>query len=172
ALFMEPAYDTLNSNAIGFVKGTVSSYYALDDSKRFILAGKATAGSIFAPSVEAIPASRRYIAGGGGSIRGYAYRNVGPRVDGEVTGGRSIIELSGEVRIQVTETIGVVGFVDAGNAYEDSFPDFSEGLKVGVGGGLRYFTPIGPLRIDAAVPLDPEKDDPDFALYVGLSQAF
>ncbi len=172
ALFMEPAYDTLNSNAMGFVKGTVSSYFALDDSKRFILAGKATAGSIFAPSVEAIPASRRYIAGGGGSIRGYAYRNVGPRVDGEVTGGRSIIELSGEVRIQVTETIGVVGFVDAGNAYEDSFPDFSEGLKVGVGGGLRYFTPIGPLRIDAAVPLDPEKDDPDFALYVGLSQAF
>ncbi len=171
-LLAEPAYDTLNSNAMGFFKGTVSSYFALDKSKRFILAGKATAGSILAPSVESVPASRRYIAGGGGSIRGYAYRNVGPRVDGEVTGGRSLIELSGEVRIQVTETIGVVGFVDAGNAYEDSFPDFSEGLKVGVGGGLRYFTPIGPLRVDAAIPLDPEKDDPDFALYVGLSQAF
>ncbi|CTQ53982.1 Autotransporter assembly factor TamA [Roseibium album] len=172
ALFAEPAYDTLNANAMGFVKGTVSSYYALDKSKRFILAGKATAGSIFAPSVESVPASRRYIAGGGGSIRGYAYRNVGPRVDGEVVGGRSLIELSGEVRIRVTETIGVVGFVDAGNAYENSFPDFSEGLKVGVGAGLRYFTPIGPLRIDAAIPLDPGNDDPDFALYVGLSQAF
>lgn len=172
SVFAEPAYDTLNSNAMGFVRGTVSSYYALDQSKRFILAGKATAGSIFAPSVESIPASRRYIAGGGGSIRGYAYRNVGPRVNGEVVGGRSLIELSGEVRVKVTETIGVVGFVDAGNAYEDSIPDFSEGLKVGVGGGLRYFTPIGPLRIDAAVPLDPGQDDPDFALYVGLSQAF
>ncbi|PVB63523.1 autotransporter assembly complex family protein [Labrenzia sp. 011] len=172
ALFAEPAYDTLNSNAMGFLKGTVSSYYALDKAKRFILAGKVSAGSIFAPSVESVPASRRFIAGGGGSIRGYAYRNVGPRVDGEVVGGRSLIELSGEVRVQVTETIGVVGFVDAGNAYEDSFPDFSEGLKVGVGAGLRYFTPIGPLRIDAAVPLDPGKDDPDFALYVGLSQAF
>ncbi len=172
ALFAEPAYDTLNSNAMGFVKGTVSSYYALDESKRFILAGKVTAGSIFAPSVESVPASRRYIAGGGGSIRGYAYRNVGPRVDGEVTGGRSLIELSGEIRVQMTETIGVVGFVDAGNAYENSFPDFSEGLKVGVGTGLRYFTPIGPLRIDAAIPLDPGPGDPDFALYVGLSQAF
>lgn len=172
ALFAEPAYDTLNSNGMGFVKGTVSSYVALDDSKRFILAGKVSAGSILAPSVEAVPASRRLIAGGGGSIRGYAYRNVGPRVDGEVTGGRSLIELSGEVRVKVTDTIGIVGFVDAGNAYEDSVPDFSESLKVGVGAGLRYFTPIGPLRIDAAVPLDPEQDDPDFALYVGLSQAF
>lgn len=172
ALFAEPAYDTLNSNAMGFMKGTVSSYYALDEAKRFILAGKASAGSILAPSVEAVPASRRFIAGGGGSIRGYAYRNVGPRVDGEVVGGRSLVELSGEVRIRMTETIGVVGFVDAGNAYEDSIPDFSESLKVGVGAGLRYFTPIGPLRIDAAVPLDPGPNDPDFALYVGLSQAF
>ncbi len=172
ALFAEPAYDTLNSNAMGFVKGTVSSYYALDEAKRFILAGKVSAGSIIAPSVQSVPASRRFIAGGGGSIRGYAYRNVGPRVNGEVSGGRSILELSGEVRVKVTETIGIVGFIDAGNAYEDSFPDFSESLKVGVGAGLRYFTPIGPLRIDAAVPLDPGQDDPDFALYVGLSQAF
>lgn len=172
ALFAEPAYDTLNSNAMGFVKGTVSSYYALDEAKRFILAGRVSAGSILAPSVEAVPASRRLIAGGGGSIRGYAYRNVGPRVNGEVAGGRSLIELSGEVRVKVTDTIGIVGFVDAGNAYEDSVPDFSEELKVGVGAGLRYFTPIGPLRVDAAIPLDPEQDDPDFALYVGLSQAF
>ena len=172
ALFAEPAYDTLNSNAMGFMKGTVSSYYALDEAKRFILAGKVSAGSILAPSVESVPASRRFIAGGGGSIRGYAYRNVGPRVNGEVVGGRSLLELSGEVRVRVTETIGIVGFVDAGNAYEDSIPDFSESLKVGVGAGLRYFTPIGPLRIDAAIPLDPGPEDPDFALYVGLSQAF
>ncbi|WP_305987198.1 autotransporter assembly complex family protein [Roseibium sp. MMSF_3544] len=172
ALFAEPAYDTLNSNAMGFVKGTVSSYYALDEAKRFILAGRVSAGSIFAPSVESVPASRRFIAGGGGSIRGYAYRNVGPRVNGEVVGGRSLVELSGEVRVRVTESIGIVGFVDAGNAYEDSIPDFSEELKIGVGAGLRYFTPIGPLRVDAAIPLDPGQDDPDFALYVGLSQAF
>ncbi|WP_345779323.1 autotransporter assembly complex family protein [Roseibium sediminicola] len=172
ALYAEPAYDALNSNAMGFVKGTVSSYYALDEAKRFILAGRVSAGSILAPSVESVPASRRLIAGGGGSIRGYAYRNVGPRVNGEVAGGRSLIELSGEVRVKVTDTIGIVGFVDAGNAYEDSVPDFSEELKVGVGAGLRYFTPIGPLRVDAAIPLDPEQDDPDFALYVGLSQAF
>ncbi|WP_306148538.1 MULTISPECIES: autotransporter assembly complex family protein [unclassified Roseibium] len=172
ALFGEPAYDAKNGNGMGFLQGTVSSYYALDEAKRFILAGKLSAGSIIAPSVSAVPANRRLIAGGGGSIRGYAYRNVGPRLNGEVVGGRSLIEMSGEVRVRITETIGVVGFVDAGNAYEDTIPDFSDGLKIGVGAGLRYFTPIGPLRVDAAVPLDPEQDDPSFALYVGLSQAF
>lgn len=172
SLFGEPAYDIRNSNALLFMKGTVSTYRALDAAGRFILAGKASLGSILGPKTSDIPASRRYIAGGGGSIRGYAYRNVGPRVGGEVAGGRSLLELSGEVRTKVTDTIGLVGFVDAGNAYNDSFPDFSAPLKVGVGAGIRYFTPIGPLRIDAAVPLSPEKDDPDFALYVGLSQAF
>ncbi|MEP2706072.1 MAG: autotransporter assembly complex family protein [Roseibium sp.] len=172
AIFGEPAYDTIGNNPMGFIKGTVSSYYALDEAKRFILAGKVAAGSIIAPSVSSVPASRRLIAGGGGSIRGYGYRNVGPRLNGEVVGGRSLLELSGEVRVKITDTIGVVGFVDAGNAYKNSVPDFSEGLKIGVGAGLRYFTPIGPLRIDAAIPLDPGQDDPDFALYVGLSQAF
>jgi len=171
-LAVEPAYDTLQNNQMLFIRGTASTYVALDDAKRFILAGKVSAGTILGPEIQDIPANRRLIAGGGGSIRGYAYRNVGPRVNGEVVGGRSLLELSGEVRIKVTDTIGVVGFVDAGNAYEDEIPDFSEPFKIGVGAGIRYFTPIGPLRVDAAIPLDPEKDDPDFALYVGLSQAF
>ena len=87
-------------------------------------------------------------------------------------GGRSFVEASGEIRMKATETIGLVGFVDAGNSFDAMYPDFSQGLKVGVGAGLRYFTPVGPLRFDIAVPLDPEKDDPDFAIYVGLSQAF
>ncbi|WP_340276509.1 autotransporter assembly complex protein TamA [Roseibium algae] len=172
AASLEPAYDTLNSNAMVFIKATVSSYVALDEAKRFILAGKIAGGSILGPSIEDIPASQRFIAGGGGSIRGYAYRNVGPRKNGQVTGGRSLLEVSGEIRVRMTDTIGMVGFVDAGNAYADSTPDLSKPLKIGVGAGIRYFTPIGPLRIDAAVPLDPEKDDPEFALYVGLSQAF
>ena len=169
---IEPAYDTINSTGLFFMKGTASTYLALDDAKRFILAGKVTAGSIIAPSVDDVPASRRFIAGGGGSIRGYAYRNVGPRKNGEIVGGRSLVELSGEVRVKATDTVGFVGFVDAGNAYDGSVPDFSDPFKIGVGAGVRYFTPIGPLRVDAAIPLDAGKDDPDFALYVGLSQAF
>ncbi len=172
AAALEPAYDTLNNTGMVFAKATASSYVALDEAKRFILAGRISAGSILAPSVDDVPASRRLIAGGGGSIRGYAYRNVGPRVNGEVVGGRSQVEFSGEVRIKATDTIGFVAFIDGGNAFEESIPDFSEPIKLGVGAGVRYYTPIGPLRVDAAIPLDPGKDDPDFALYVGLSQAF
>lgn len=170
--FAEPAYDIRNRNMMMFMKGSVSSYVALDEAKRFILAGRLAAGSIVGPQVDDIPAGRRFFAGGGGSIRGYAYRNVGPRRNGEVTGGRSLIEMSGEVRVRLTETFGAVAFVDAGNVYNASVPDFSRPFKIGIGAGIRYFTPIGPLRLDVAVPLSPEKGDPDFAIYLGLSQAF
>lgn len=170
--FAEPAYDIRNGNGMMFMKGSFSTYAALDEAKRFILAGRVAAGSIVAPGVDDVPASRRFFAGGGGSIRGYAYRNTGPRRDGEVTGGRSMVELSGEVRVRITESFGVVGFVDAGNSYNAMAPDLSRPFKIGVGGGIRYFTPIGPLRLDVAVPLSPEKDDPEFGVYLGLSQAF
>ena len=170
--FAEPAYDAKGGNFMLFTKAQVSAYQALDESRRFVLAGRLGAGSIIAPSIRAVPAARRFFSGGGGSIRGYAYRNVGPRIAGEVTGGRSFVEASAEVRMKVTETIGLVGFVDAGNSFSSVYPDFSEGLKVGAGAGIRYFTPVGPLRLDVAVPLNPEKDDPSFAVYVGLSQAF
>ncbi len=172
SLFAEPAYDMLGENAMLFTKAEFSTYAALDDARRFVLAGRVAVGSIVGPSIPEIPAARRFFAGGGGSIRGYAYRNVGPRLNGEVTGGRSLFEASAEMRVKITDTIGVVGFVDAGNAFAAMYPDFSESLKIGVGAGVRYYTPVGPLRLDVAVPLDPERDDPDFAVYVGLSQAF
>ncbi|GGE76504.1 membrane protein [Stappia taiwanensis] len=171
-LFAEPAYDMRGGNGMLFVRGYASTYQALDEAKRFVLAGRVGAGSIIAPSVRDVPAARRYFVGGGGSVRGYAYRNIGPRLNGEVTGGRSFVEASAEVRMRVTETIGLVGFVDAGNAFDAMYPDFSQALKIGVGAGLRYFTPVGPLRLDVAVPLSPDKDDPKFAIYLGLSQAF
>lgn len=171
-IFAEPAYDARGKTFMLFTRGQVAAYQALDDAKRFVLAGRVGAGSIVAPSVRSVPAARRFFSGGGGSIRGYAYRNVGPRLGGEVTGGRSYVEASAEIRMKVTDTIGLVGFVDAGNSFSSIYPDFSQGLKVGVGAGIRYFTPVGPLRLDVAVPLNPEKDDPSFAVYVGLSQAF
>jgi translocation and assembly module TamA len=171
-LSAEPAYDAKGNTFLFFTKGEISAYQAIDDARRFVLAGRLGAGSIIAPSVRSVPAARRFFSGGGGSIRGYAYRNVGPRLNGEVTGGRSYVQASAELRMKVTEEIGLVGFVDAGNSFDAIYPDFSEGMKVGVGAGVRYFTPVGPLRLDVAVPLSPEKDDPKFAVYVGLSQAF
>ena len=112
------------------------------------------AGSIVGASVEDIPADRRFYAGGGGSVRGYEYQGIGPKdPEGNPIGGRSYMELSGELRMQVTETIGIVPFVDAGTVSEDEFLG-SARFQVGAGVGLRYLTPFGPLRIDAAVPLN------------------
>lgn len=171
-LFAEPAYDAETGGMMVFTKASASSYWSLDEADRLVLAGRIAGGSIFGPALSDIPPSRRYYVGGGGSVRGYAYRNVGPKVGGEVVGGQSFFETSAEIRARINETWGAVAFIDAGAAYSSQVPDFSEELKVGVGLGLRYFSAIGPLRLDVAVPLSPEKNDPDFAVYVGLSQAF
>ncbi len=72
----------------------------------------------------------------------------------------------------MTDTIGVVPFVDLGAAYKDPLPDFSEQVRVGAGLGLRYLTPLGPLRFDVAVPVNRRHGDPFFAFYVGLGQSF
>jgi len=88
-------------------------------------------------------------------------------------GGRSIVELSFELRTRITETIGVVAFLDGGAAFESQFPDFSEDLLWGAGVGLRYFTPIGPVRLDVGFPLNrrPGIDDA-VQVYVSVGQAF
>jgi translocation and assembly module TamA len=160
-----------NTGVITEVEG--STYWSFDEEDRFVLAVRAAAGSIAGAPRDEIPASRLFFAGGGGSIRGYAYRNVGPRdADGDVVGGRSYVEASVELRARVTESIGIVPFLDAGNAFESSFPDFTDDLKLGAGLGLRYYTGLGAIRVDAAVPLNPGRDDPSFAVYVGLGQSF
>ncbi len=105
-------------------------------------------------------------------MRGYEYQGIGPKdPEGNPIGGLSYMELSGELRVQVTETIGIVPFVDAGLVSEDEFLG-SARFQVGAGVGLRYLTPFGPLRIDAAVPVNPQPGDPDFAIYAGVGRAF
>lgn len=94
------------------------------------------------------------IVGGGGLICGYVYWNVGLCVNGEVVGGCFLIEMFGEVCIKVMDIIGVVGFVDVGNVYEESVLDFGEDLKIGVGVGFRYFILIGLFCIDVVVLFD------------------
>ncbi|MFX9608426.1 BamA/TamA family outer membrane protein, partial [Acinetobacter baumannii] len=77
-----------------------------------------------------------------------------------------------EVRAKVTETIGVVPFVDAGSAFKSELPDFKEQLQVGAGLGLRYYTSLGALRLDVAAPVNPRRNDPKFAIYLGLGESF
>ncbi len=167
-----PFLDVKDIHTFVLGRADASTYVALDEKKRYILAGRVAAGFIAGTGIENVPPDRRFFAGGGGSIRGYAYRNVGPRLDGDVVGGRSLLEASAEFRARITESIGLVPFVDLGAVSESPYPGSDMVFKIGVGLGLRYYTSFGPIRLDFAVPLSPDKDDPDFALYVGLGQAF
>ncbi|PWC85869.1 hypothetical protein TSH100_14980 [Azospirillum sp. TSH100] len=150
-----------------------STYYDLGTDGRYVAAARIGLGSILGTSLADIPPDHRFYAGGGGSVRGYGFQKAGPRdrYDDPV-GGRSLFEIGAELRIKVTESIGVVPFVDAGTVYDKAYPDFSEPLRVGAGLGLRYYTDFGPLRVDVGVPLNPASGDARWQLYLSLGQAF
>lgn len=170
--YAEPSYDILSGAAFVKLKGEGSAYQSLDTASKFVLAERVAVGSIVGTSLEHVPADRRFYSGGGGSVRGYAYQGIGPKdFTGQPIGGLSFFETSVEMRIAITDTIGIVPFVDAGTVSTKVFPDFSD-VKVGAGVGLRYLTPFGPLRIDAAVPLNRDPGDPHFGIYAGIGQAF
>ena len=150
-----------------------STYYALDEDARYVFALRVHVGSEGGASLDDIPANLRFYAGGGGSVRGYRYDSIGPHGPlNFVIGGRSLFETSAELRVKITETIGVVPFFDAGNAFLSSLPNFSQRLQMSAGLGLRYYTAIGPIRLDVAAPLNPRKGDKPVTLYISIGQAF
>lgn len=162
-------------STVGMTVGKLeaSTYYSLDEDARYILAGRIGLGTILGPELDEIPANFRFFAGGGGSVRGYRYRSLGPQGPfGYVVGGRSLLEASFEARIKITDTIGIVPFFDAGNAFESSYPDFKDKLRMSAGLGLRYYTAIGPIRLDIATPLNGRPGDKPVSFYVSIGQAF
>ena len=155
-------------------KARASAYYSLDPDSRFVLAGLVGVGAMGGAELGDIPANWRFYAGGGGSVRGYAYNSLGPTgpFGLAVIGGRSLFQASAELRVRVTDTIGIVPFFDAGNAFATSFPNFSAPLATAVGVGVRYYTAIGPIRADIAFPLDRHVGTGPVALYISIGQAF
>jgi translocation and assembly module TamA len=119
-----------------------------------------------------LPPDQRFYAGGSGTIRGYRYQSVGPQFpDGNPKGGTALAAVGVELRQRFTPTIGGVLFVDAGQVTESANPTAGE-FRVGVGTGVRYYTPIGPIRLDLAFPVRRQPDDDKFEIYLGLGQAF
>ena len=155
------------------LRGGVRSYVDLGaEPGRSVLALRAAAGSILAASRADVPADRRFYAGGGGSVRGYAFQSIGPRDSrGEPSGGLSLVEAAAEIRQRIGTDWGVVAFVDAGGAAASRRPASSE-IRIGAGGGVRYYTPIGAIRADIGLPLRADARSGHFALYVGIGQAF
>ncbi|MET4807020.1 autotransporter assembly complex family protein [Limibacillus sp. MBR-115] len=150
-----------------------STYHALDEDSRYVFALRGRLGSAFGATAGELPASKRFYAGGGGSVRGYAFQSVGPLdASNDPLGGKSVAEINAEFRLRVTKDIGVVPFLDGGMVSSNTMPSGSEPFRWGAGLGLRYHTAVGPIRFDFAVPLNKRDSDDNYAFYISLGQAF
>jgi translocation and assembly module TamA len=151
-----------------------SVYYEVLDGRRLIVASRGRYGQIIGEDRVNVPATERFYAGGGGSVRGYPYQSLAPLGPfNEPVGGRSVVELSVELRTRFTERLGAAVFLDGGRSYEEETPDFGQSLFWGAGVGFRYYTVIGPIRLDLAFPLrNRESVDDSFQIYISIGQAF
>ena len=119
-----------------------------------------------------LPPDKRFYAGGSATVRGYKYQSVGPRFpDNKPQGGTSVAAGTVEFRQRILDSFGVAVFADAGQVTASGSP-FAGNWAVGVGAGARYYTPIGPIRVDFAVPLNKRPGGNSFEFYIGIGQAF
>jgi len=150
----------------------ITNYLPLRKDGRTILAGRLRLGSILGGEELTVPSDRLFYSGGGGSVRGYEYQGVGPRLpDNTPRGGLSLFETSLEVRQDIGQSFGAVAFIDAGAVGFQETPDFSN-LRYAVGAGVRYKLPFGPVRADIAFPIDRREGDSRFQIYISIGQAF
>ncbi len=160
--------------------GTGGQVYARDSfeatgywpiGKSLVLAGRAKIASIQGVSRESLAPSRRLYSGGGGSVRGFGYQELGPKdPNGNPIGGLSQIETGTEVRYRFGN-YGLVAFVDGGQVYTSTLPSFTN-FRLGAGIGARLYTNFGPLRFDIATPIHREVGESRIAVYVSIGQAF
>lgn len=177
AVSAQPFYEYNFGNVA--VRGTLEGrgYLSFGEDDRVTLAGRALVGSYAGAPTEESPPDLLFFAGGGGSVRGYAYQSIGVEnfeYDGEeiVVGGRGLFETSSELRLRFTERWGGVGFVDTGLVTENGTLTGDADFRVGAGVGARFYTGIGVLRADVATPVTKRDEDGYVALYIGIGQAF
>lgn len=149
-----------------------TGYLPLQDGARTVLAGRARLGSIIGGQELTVPSDRLFYSGGGGSVRGYSYQSINPRLpNNKPRGGLSLFETSLEVRHDIGQKFQAVAFVDAGAVGFLATPNFNN-MRYGAGVGVRYKLPFGPVRADIAIPLDKREGDANFQLYISIGQAF
>ena len=157
----------------GRVQIDASAYRPVSDS--VVVAGRIRVGTIVGAKASEIAPSRRFYSGGGGSVRGYGYQQLGPRDDfGDPIGGRGLAEFSLEARVRLEAfggNFGIVPFLDGGSLTTDVTPDVGN-WQFGAGIGVRYYSSFGPIRLDVGTPLNRRSGDARVAVVVSLGQAF
>ena len=163
---------SLQNGAFGYARAQIDGSFYQPVSTRVVVAARARLGTIVGASRDRIAPSRRFYAGGGGSVRGFGYQDLGPRdpVFNDPIGGRSLAEFALEARIRFGN-FGIVPFVDAGNIDTSPLPHL-DNLRFGTGIGVRYHSNFGPIRLDVGTPIARRSGEPRIAVYVSLGQAF
>lgn len=159
-------------NTFVIIQASGSTYINLGPPGRSVLALRVLVGAIEGATTFQVPPDQRFFGGGGGTIRGYRFQSVGPQfADRRPVGGTSIDVGTVEFRQRFGESYGAVVFVDAGQVGSDGKP-FSGKVRAGAGIGARYYTAIGPIRLDVAVPLMKQARGDALEAYIGIGQAF
>lgn len=151
----------------------LSAYHSLFEN-HLTIASKVVFGNIIGASRHTIPPPDRFYGGSENVLRGYRAYSVSPLHDKKTPiGGRSLLAATLEARFRTSGEMGYALFYDVGNVYTANFPEPKGPLLHSVGAGIRYTTPIGPLRLDVAVPLHRRKAlDPNFQIYFSIGQSF
>ncbi|QFY90769.1 outer membrane protein assembly factor [Magnetovirga frankeli] len=155
------------SNGSRFVQAEGSAFWIGTPWENGRILARGQLGATWAEDAERLSVSHRFFAGGDRSIRGYDFESLGPKnPSGEVIGGTYLAVASLEYEHRVLSDWAVAAFVDSGNAYDDDLND----IYTGVGLGLRWFSPIGPIKLDLAHPLD--DPDNDFRVHLSIGPEF
>lgn len=151
---------------------SASTYLDLDKPGRRVLALRGLLGDTGGASQFDLPPDKRFYAGGSTTVRGYKYQSIGPAfADDKPQGGTSIAAGSVELRQRIFQDYGLVLFADAGQVTVNPLP-FGNHWQIGAGIGARYYTDFGPIRLDVALPVNPQPGSGSFEVYIGLGQAF
>jgi translocation and assembly module TamA len=155
-------------------------YRALGTDGRLTLAARGQIGSLLGADLLDAPADFRFYSGGGQTVRGFPYQSLGIDLTRDFGAGPAAVSIGGasylggqfEARLNITDAIQAVAFADVGIVGIEAFPDSDSGMQVGAGLGVRYRTPIGPIRLDLATPLSGPGADGSLQIYLGIGQAF
>ncbi len=173
-LSLEPAASILRSD-VTYVKWTADAR-AFHPVAGVVLGGRVFLGTIYPignSRVEDLPVTKLFFAGGSGTMRGYGYQRLGPTDDEDnPLGGASLMLASVEARFPIASSIGAVLFADAGQISIDPWDWRPDELLYAAGPGLRYSTPLGPIRLDLGFPLNPPKGTTSVRVWLSIGQAF